>query len=93
MKQIARNLLLASCLFFAISYDCCISGVNYDKRHKLYPEIESYTCTMNTVYGLRWERFGTATFLIGTILLFSAFIIRRRKQESKVGSILSLVKE
>ena len=92
MKQTIQNLLLASCLFFAVSFDSCSSGVDYDKKYKLSPETDN-TCTMNTVYGQRWERFGSATFLIGTILSFSAFIVWRRKQQTEIKSILDLVEE
>jgi hypothetical protein len=93
MKRTIRNLLLVSCFFFAVSYDSCSSGVNYDKKYKLHPETASYSCTMETVYGKRWERLGFATFSIGTILSFSAFIVWRRKQRSEPKSILNLMEE
>ena len=93
MKKTIRNLLLASCFLFAVSYDSCTSGVNYDKEHKLYPEIDDYTCTMNTIYGQRYERFGSIAFLIGSILSISGFIAWRRNNRTEVKSILDLGEE
>lgn len=90
MKQTIRNLLLAGCFLFSLSYDSATLGVNYDKKYKLSPEIDDYSCTMTTVYGRRWERFGLVTFGTGTAFLLAAFITYRRKQDSKNINTLNL---
>lgn len=93
MKQTIRNLLLASCFLFAVSYDSCTLGVSYDKRYKLSPETDDYTCTLSTVYGKRWERLGFINFWAGTVLTISAFIAWHRKKQSEDKSILGLIEE
>ncbi|HLM60270.1 MAG TPA: hypothetical protein VK308_05685 [Pyrinomonadaceae bacterium] len=93
MKKTIRNLFLVSCFFFAVSYDSCTLGIGYDKKYKLSPEVDNYSCIMATVYGKRWERFGFVTFGIGTSFLLSAFITYRRKRESKNINTLNLVEE
>jgi len=92
MKKAIQNLLLTSCFLFAVSYDSCTSGIDYDRQNKLYPETD-YSCVIMTVYGKRWERLGLTTFSLGTVLTFSAFIAWRRKKQSKEKSILDLVRE
>ena len=102
MKKTIQNLLLTSCFLFVVSYDSCTSGVDYDKRYKLCPEYESYSCVVNLnsrsyshsySYGRRWERLGFVTFSAGTILIISTFIAWRRKKQREEKSILNLVQE
>ncbi len=91
MKKNIRNLFLASCFLFAISYDSCTLGIGYDKKYKLYPEVDDYSCTMTKTYGHRWERLGFVTFGLGTSFIFAVVIAYRRKQENTDGIILNLV--
>lgn len=93
MKRTIRNLFLASCFLFAVSYDSCTLGVNYDKKYKLSPEVDNYSCTMTKIYGQRWERLGFVTFGIGTSFVISIFIAYRRKIESEDRNTLSLIRE
>ncbi len=98
MKKTIRNLLLASCFLFTVSYDSCTLGVDYDKRYKLSPESDfSYSCVisfpMSYKYGKRWERLGFVTFSAGTVLLISGIVGWRRKRESENKSILRLIQE
>ncbi len=93
MKKTIRNLLLTACFLFTVSYDSCTLGVSYDKKYKLSPEIDNYSCTMSKIYGQRWERLGLMTFMMGTTLVTSVVITYRRKQENKDGSILNLIEE
>lgn len=98
MKKTIRNLMLASCFLFTVSYDSCTLGVDYDKRYRLSPEIDCDNCCdfsfpMSYKYGGRWERFGLMTFSAGTILLISGIVVRRRKRESENKSILQLIRE
>jgi hypothetical protein len=85
MKQTIRNLFLVSCFLFTVSYDCCTLGVDYDKRYKISPEIDSSnSCIISFPgtysYGRRWERVGFVTFSAGTILSIVGVICWRRKQ-------------
>jgi len=98
MKKTIRNLFLASCFLFTVSYDSCTLGVNYDQRHKLSPESDSvYSCMVifpkSYSYGRRWERLGFAAFSAGTILLMTGIVGWRRKRERENKSILQLVQE
>jgi len=98
MKKTIRNLLLASCFLFTVSYDSCTLGVDYDKRHKLSPESDSdYSCVISFPrsysYGRRWERLGFVTFSAGTILLITGIVGWHRKREIETKSILQLVQE
>ena len=98
MKKTIRNLMLASCFLFTVSYDSCTLGVDYDKRYKLSPESDySYSCVislpMSYKFGKRWERLGLITFSAGTILLISGIVSWRRKREGENKSILQLVQE
>lgn len=82
MKNTFRNLIFLSVLLFSASYDSCISGVAYDNKYKLAPEFDDYSCVLGAkVYGQRWQKLGTLTLFIGTVSTFTAFIVRRRKQE------------
>lgn len=82
MKSAIRNLIFLSILLFSVSYDSCTSGVAYDNKYELYPEFDDYFCVLGAkVYGQRWQRFGTLTFLIGTASIFIAFIMWQRKEE------------
>jgi hypothetical protein len=93
MKNAIRNLLFISCLLFSISYDSCTLGVDYDKRNKLYPEPYFTGCTFGTSYGQRWERLGFATFSLGAVLSFAAFVVWRRKIQSENSMLSIIVKE
>ena len=93
MKKTIRNLILAGCFLFTISYDSCTLGVSYDTKYKLYPEVSEFSCIMSKNYGQRWERLGFITFGLGTSLVIAAFIAYRRTQESKNINILDLVDE
>ncbi len=83
MKNAVRNLLLASCILFAASYDSCVTGVDYDNRYKLYPEYDSYNCCFGKVYGERWKRLGFVTFAFGTVLTTTALFLRHRQKQSE----------
>jgi len=85
--------MLAGCFFFTVSFDSCNLGISYDKKHKLYKEIDFSGCTMSEVYGKRWERLGFVTFSAGTVLLVAGVIGWRRKRERENKSILQLVQE
>lgn len=98
MKKTIRNLLLASCFLFTLSYDSCTLGVSYDKQHKLSPEIDNdYSCAFgfpaSYTYGKRWERLGFLSFSAGMVLLVSGIVAWRRKRQSEHKSILELIKE
>ena len=93
MKNTIRNLLFLSVLFFAVSYDSCTLGVDYDEKYKLYPEYDGYSCMFAKSYGQRWERLGFVTFTAGSILLISAFVGWRRKKESEDLRRSILIKE
>lgn len=86
MKNIVRNLLFLIFLCFSISYDCYTLGVNYDKKYKLYPELDFDSCEMcctiptDEVYGKRWERLGFTSFVLSSgLMLVTLFIWRRSK--------------
>ena len=93
MNKTIRNLFLASCFLFAVSYDSCTIGVGYDKKYDLYPEVDEFSCTMSKVYGQRWERMGFITFGLGISFVIAAFKTYRRDKEDKNLSILDLVNE
>lgn len=82
MKNAIRNLVLVGLFFFAISFDSCTLGVDYDRKYKLYPEIDGYSCIFMNVYGKRWERLGFVTFFFGTSIMISAFIALHRKLQN-----------
>ncbi len=83
MKKVIRNLFLVGILFFAISFDSFSFGVAYDKKHKLYPEWNSYGCIAIQTYGKRWERLGSFCLFAGITLSLSAIIMLRRRSETK----------
>ena len=99
MKKTIRNLFLASCFLFTVSYDSYTLGVDYDKRHKLSPElnVDYYSCVINFPmeykYGKRWERLGFVSFAAGTILSVAGVISWHRKRQSENKSILQLIRE
>jgi hypothetical protein len=83
MKNTIRNLLFLSCLLFSIAYDSCTTGVDYDKKHRLYPETAFSGCVIYTAYGQRWERLGFAAFSLGATFSFTAFVAWRRKKQNE----------
>jgi hypothetical protein len=85
--------MLAGCFLFAVSYDCCTSGVNYDRRHQLYPEYDDYSCIFSKVYGRRWVRFGSAAFFLGATLLITAGAVRYSEKQSAGKSLSILSRE
>ena len=93
MKNTIRNLLFLSVLFFAVSYDSCTLGVDYDEKYKLYPEYDEYSCMFTKSYGQRWRRLGFATFTFGIALMVSVVISCRREKESEDLRRSILIKE
>lgn len=91
MKTAIRNLIFLSVFLFSISYDSLITGVNYDRKHKLYPKRDycDNCCVISLspsyVYGKRWERIGVTAFFAGTVLSLTAFLIWRGKRENKTN--------
>ncbi len=81
MKDIVRNLLFLSVLFFSISYDSYTLGVEYDKKYKLYPEPYTIGCIIYLeYYGKRWERLGFSTLTLGVGSTLAILITWRRKK-------------
>lgn len=93
MKSGIRNLLLAGFFLLSVSYDCYTRGVDYDVQYKLYPETDSSSCMIMTVYGKRWERFGSVTFFLGAALLIAAGFARHREEESANKNLSILIRE
>ena len=91
MKSGIRNLLLASCFLFAVSYDSCTMGVDYDRRYKLNPEFDAYSCTFSKIYGQRWRKLGLVILYLGTALLIAAVIARHREDEQSGNKNLSIL--
>lgn len=95
MKSAVRNLIFLSIFLFSVSYDSLITGVNYDKKHKLNPEIRDYgiySCWTSTPiyeYGNRWNRLGTVSFAMGIIVLLTTFLAAVKEEKRlKLPSIL-----
>lgn len=72
-----RNLILLAVFFFAISYDSHTLGVDHDTRHRLYPEIDFDSCVVSEIYGMRWRRLGSVTFILGISFLLSSHIYKK----------------
>ncbi len=88
MKNTIRNLLFLSCLLFSISYDIYTMGVEYDRRNEIY-SIPGVCFSGGSCYGARWKKLGSATFSLGVVFGFAAFIVFLRKNQSE-DSILSI---
>lgn len=93
MKKTIRNLLLLSCLFFCLAFDSCTFGVDYDKRNKINPEYDGFSCTFGKVYGKRWERLGQICFGLGASLTISALLMWHRREQSENKSILFYIQQ
>lgn len=81
MKDAVRNLIFLTILLFSVSYDSLVTGVSYDKKHKLHPEFydySGYSCWYskpNYEYGNRWVRLGQTSFAIGLIVVFTTLTV------------------
>lgn len=93
MKSGIRNLALASCFLFSVTYDCYTRGIDYDVKYRLYPEIDCYSCTFGEVYGRRWERLGSITFFLGATLLITAAAARHSEKQSANNNLSILIRE
>ena len=91
MKKTIRNLMLAGCFFFTVSFDSCNLGISYDKKHKLYKEIDFSGCTMSEVYGKRWERISKSIVSVAVIVDIVVLMILYRQNQRKNESIFSLI--
>lgn len=93
MKSGIRNLVLASCFLFAVTYDCYTRGVDYDVKYRLYAESDSYSCTFGTIYGRRWERLGSVAFFLGATLLITAGAVHHSEKQSANRNLSILIRE
>jgi hypothetical protein len=93
MKSGIRNLVLASCFLFAVTYDCYTRGVDYDVQYRLYAESDIYSCTLSTVYGRRWERLGSIAFLLGATLLIAAGALHQSEKQGANRNLSILIRE
>jgi hypothetical protein len=91
MKSGIRNLLLASCFLFAVSYDCYTPGADYDRRDGLYPESGGYSRMFRKAYGERWRKLGSATFFLGATLTVAACFVWRREEQNGNKSLSILI--
>ena len=82
MKNAVRNLLLLSCLLFAISYDSYTIGVDYDWRNKI-PNHPKICFSGGSCYGERWEKLGSVSFYSASIFSLAAFVLWLTKKQSK----------
>jgi|SRR4051812_13836725 hypothetical protein len=95
MKDTIRNIVFLSIIFFSISYDCFTSGVAYDKKYKLSPEIPESSCVFyfkgTYEYGNRWKRIGFTFFAFGISSLLAIFLVYKRRSEPILEKRLSLL--
>lgn len=95
MQDAVRNLIFTTILLFSISYDSFVTGVNYDKKYKLHPEISNFCdncCWFSAPvyeYGKRWMRLGQTSFALGILVSFSTFTAAiKQEKPQKIISIL-----
>jgi hypothetical protein len=92
MKSGIRNLLLASCFLFAVTYDCYTTGAEYDREYKLYSKSKVYFSVYdNNVYGERWRNLGSLTFFLGATLLITAGAVAWHRAEESANRNLSIL--
>lgn len=92
MNPILRNILLIAVFSFTLSFDCCFFGTQYDEIYKLYPEVDSYSCTLSIYYGARWQRLGTILFYLFLGSTVAVFIHLCRNEQAKHFDSLSIYK-
>ena len=77
MDKTIRNMFLISFFLISASFDSCVLGTNYDRRHDLYPKYISmceFCLGERVVYGERWQELSAYLFLIGFSILITTAI-------------------
>ena len=92
MNPILRNILLVAVFSFALSFDCCYFGTQYDTHHQLYAEYDQYSCMPSKYYGARWQRLGTGLFYLFLGSSVAVFIHLYRNDQAKHFDSLRIYK-
>jgi hypothetical protein len=83
MNAILRNILFVAVFSFALSFDSCFFGTDYDVRNQLHPEYSCGCTGCGDTYGQRWILLGFALFNLFLGSLLAVFIHLHRNEQAE----------